>query len=73
MINKILEIISTIINYFFFKEKRVKEKRQEIIKEHQDQVIFKSEIELIAKNAESNDAKTKQEAIEKMRKLIAEK
>lgn len=73
MINKILDLLLSIINFFFSKEKRLKEKKQEVIKENQERVVFKSEIEVIAKNAESNDEKIKQDAIEKMRKLIAEK
>lgn len=72
MISKLLDILSSIIHYFlnFKKEKKIEE--VEAIRNTQEKVEFISEIESIAKKAESIDPDEKARAIEEMRRLISE-
>lgn len=72
IISKILEIISIFLSSFFNKKKVEKLEQINKIEEKQQQVDFQSEVEKIAKNAESTNLDIKNKAIEDMRKLIAE-
>jgi hypothetical protein len=72
VISKILEIITIFLSNFFNKKKVEKLELINKIEEKKQQVDFQSEIEKIAKNAESSNLDTKNKAIEDMRKLISE-
>lgn len=72
MLNNLLEIIKSILNFFFNKKKEEKLEIINKIEEKQQEVDFKSTIEDIAKKAESKILDEKQKAIDDMRNLIAE-
>lgn len=73
MLQKILNIIFIIINKFFNKHETAIKEKKDNIEIRKAEIVFETEIENIAKQAESENKKIKQDAIEKMRKLISEK
>jgi len=72
LIEKFLDIILSILSFFFNKEKRTHQKKVELINQKKADIEFKSKVEAVAKQAESSDSEKKAQAIEEMRKLISE-
>lgn len=73
MLQKILNIIFIIINKFFNKHETAIKEKKDNIEIRKAEIVFENEIENIAQQAESDNKKIKQEAVDKMRKLISEK
>lgn len=73
MINKLLDLLTMLFSFLFSKPERKKIELREVAAQKKQEAIFKSDIEKIAKNAESSDPVLKQDAVDKMRKLISEK
>jgi len=72
MLSKILDILVSIINFFVNRNKTKQIEKAQVFYDKQEKVDFKSEIESVAKKAESSDPQEKADAIEAMRKLISE-